>query len=255
MPRHWYPYDISICRYPEIMSLICIDLTAKGRRKNRLTNKSTLPTSVALPLLTELYPVVSRGLTITPYYVRHWSCHGIVDPPLLFFALVSNDQSCLAVARRLLRRGARGGEKRTPWRETAVFWPREPGVRLRSLFKPHYNTSEEWRARARREKLVQQTEVSNVSSRLAPSYDTAGLRRRRRLARFTPLPSPLPSPPPSFPVFQARCPRWMLPKVVLIGEELDRLWLVRAAAVDPSSETDFASTYVHTYTFIHTYPG
>jgi len=133
-------YDVSICRYVEIMSSICTDLTARVRRKNGTTNKGILPRNVALPLRIKLYPVVSKGLTITPYYVRHWSCHGIVDPPLLFFALVPDDRSCLALCscaavakKRNKRRKRRRREKNPPWRETAVFWPRAVRLWLLSL--------------------------------------------------------------------------------------------------------------------------
>jgi len=34
-----------------------------------------------------------KSLIITLYYVGHRSCRRIVDPPLLFFALVPNDRS------------------------------------------------------------------------------------------------------------------------------------------------------------------
>lgn len=50
---------------------------------------------------------------------------GIVDPPLLFFALVPDDRSLPRGAARLLRReaseGGGGGEKRAPCGETAVY--------------------------------------------------------------------------------------------------------------------------------------
>jgi len=136
----WYPYDVSICRYAEIMSSICTDLTARVRRKNGITNKGILPRNVALPLRIKLYPVVSKGLTITPYYVRHWSCHGIVDPPLLFFALVPDDRSCLtlcscaAVAKkRSKRRKRRRREKNPLERNRGILAPRSQVVAALSL--------------------------------------------------------------------------------------------------------------------------
>lgn len=238
-----HPYsrnDISICPYIEIMSSICIDLIAAGRRKkNRRTNKGTLPTNVAIaPRSPSCIRSVSRGLTITPYYVRHWSCHGIVDLPLLFFALVPDDRSCLAVARRLLRRGSPEEEEDGEEREKSPFGEKlrysrarawgEVARRALSLNRTIIHRKNGQRGAREREKLVQQTEApltllapSRFAVRSAPLVVS-----RLCLRRLS----------PSVEGPDAR--GWMLPKVVLIGARGARslLWLVlAAAAVDPPS--------------------
>lgn len=133
LSRHIQTYssnDISIYPYIEIMSSIRIDLIAAGRwKKNRRTNKGTLPTNVAIPpALPGLHPVgIERShhytLLRTPLIMPRdrWSTTPFLRTRSRWSEL---PRSCAAVAKKRISAGGGGwgGERKEPlWRETAVL--------------------------------------------------------------------------------------------------------------------------------------
>lgn len=160
-------------------------------KKNRRANKGTLAANIAIlpsPTLPGLHPVgIERShhytLLRTPLIMPwdRWSTTPFLRTRSWWSEL---PRSCAAVAkkrsqRKRKKKRRRRREKSPLERNCGIPGPRREVAR--SLFKPHYNTSEEWREceRSRRRSLL-----SN-SPRLVSLHRTIGY-----TSRFTPLPSP-----------------------------------------------------------------
>lgn len=193
---------------------------------------------------TRPHPVVYRRLSLL-HPITYTADHATGS--LIHHSSSSHSLSMIGVAsqlRRLLRREKiqrrwRWGKVGTLERNRGIRQAR--GVRLRSLFKPHYNISKNGADRAR--------EIRSIDRDFSQFLRLVSFSRFLSLSLFLLLSLPLlvsrlclcavclllrlvvslPSEPGAW-----RC---MLPKVVLIGEELGHLWLAHAAAVYPPSAT------------------
>lgn len=215
-------YDISICRYTDIMSSICRDLTAGGFGE-KISLLTRTHYAADKRSASPAHRTVSGGISplhpIT-YATDRASCHGIVDPPLLFFALIPNDPSCgsqLRGAAVAKKRSRRKREKSPLERNRGILAPARREVALSlSLNRTIIHRKNGAKSASERNSCNRETEVSNVSSRLAPSYG-GSLVSRLCLRLCLRLAAVLPRSSSAMPA------RWMLPKVVLIGEEPGRL--------------------------------